>query len=72
VFHVEMPKSWSKAKRARMKGRPHQSKPDSDNMTKALFDALSKEDQSVWDYHVTKIWDEEGYIEVIMGEPCLN
>jgi Holliday junction resolvase RusA-like endonuclease len=72
VFHIEMPPSWSKKKRNAMRGTPHQVKPDSDNLLKAVFDALNKKDQSIWDYRVTKVWDDEAFIEVIMGDAWLN
>lgn len=40
TFVMPMPQSWSQKKRAQYAGRPHQSKPDCDNMLKALMDAL--------------------------------
>ncbi|MDD5533972.1 MAG: RusA family crossover junction endodeoxyribonuclease [Syntrophales bacterium] len=64
VFVLPMPASWSKKKRAEYLGRPHQSKPDLDNMIKALADALHKEDSGLWDIHATKIWGERGEIRI--------
>tara|TARA_R110000787_G_scaffold194120_1_gene305704 strand:+ start:18725 stop:19087 length:363 start_codon:yes stop_codon:yes gene_type:complete len=64
VFHIPMPASWSKMKRAMMKGKPHQQKPDFDNLIKALSDAIHKEDSGIWDCRVTKVWAEEGAIEI--------
>jgi Holliday junction resolvase RusA-like endonuclease len=42
----EMPKSWSKKKRAESQGALHDGKPDSDNVLKAVKDALT--DAGVW------------------------
>jgi Holliday junction resolvase RusA-like endonuclease len=64
VFVLPMPRSWSKKKRAEYLGRPHQSKPDLDNMIKALADALHKEDSGLWDIHATKIWGDRGEIRI--------
>ena len=68
VFHLPMPPSWSKKKRAEMIGRPHQAKPDIDNLGKALMDACLEEDQGVWDVRMTKRWAEQGGIEIKNGE----
>jgi Holliday junction resolvase RusA-like endonuclease len=64
IFHVPMPRSWSKKKRTEMIGQPHQQKPDIDNMTKAVLDALCKEDSYVWRVDAEKRWAEAGSIEV--------
>jgi Holliday junction resolvase RusA-like endonuclease len=37
IFYIPMPKSWSGRRRAVMKGKPHQSKPDIDNLGKPLW-----------------------------------
>jgi len=57
-----MPKSWSKKKRAEMAGKPHQAKPDKDNLEKALLDAVFEEDSQIWDNRVSKFWGDEGAI----------
>lgn len=64
VFRLPMPASWSKRKRAEMDGKPHQQKPDVDNLAKALLDACLSEDQGVWDMRVTKVWAVSGGIEI--------
>lgn len=64
VFILPMPQSWKPIKRAMMDGRPHQQKPDSDNLLKALMDALKKEDAGVWDVRVSKYWGETGKIYI--------
>lgn len=70
IFVLPMPPSWSKKKRALMDGKPHQQKPDKDNLEKALLDALFGEDSHIWDGRVTKIWGETGKIVIREGEPC--
>lgn len=60
TFVLPMPKSWSKKKRAEMDGQPHQQKPDIDNLTKALLDALFEDDAHIWDVRTSKRWGEIG------------
>ncbi|AMO48870.1 Endodeoxyribonuclease RusA [Enterobacter sp. FY-07] len=69
TFILPMPQSWSKKKRAEMNGKPHKSKPDKDNLEKALLDALFEDDSHVWDSRVTKLWGEVG--QVIIREDVL-
>ena len=64
IFHMPMPASWSKKKRAEMLGQPHRQKPDVDNLTKAVLDAVLKDDSGVWDMRTTKIWSDIGCIEI--------
>lgn len=64
IFHMPMPASWSKKKRAEMLGQPHRQKPDRDNLEKALMDAVYENDESVWDMRTTKIWSDIGCIEI--------
>ena len=64
IFHMPMPKSWSKKKRAEMDGKPHKLKIDIDNLTKALLDAIFNDDKIVWNIWVTKLWSYSGKIEV--------
>ncbi|MDF7650772.1 RusA family crossover junction endodeoxyribonuclease [Erwiniaceae bacterium L1_54_3] len=64
TFVLPMPDSWSKKKRAEHIGRPHQKKPDVDNLHKALMDALFDDDCIVWDARITKIWGEKGQIKI--------
>ena len=39
-----------------MAGRRHQQTPDTDNLTKALKDALADQDCRTWDEWSTKVW----------------
>lgn len=64
TFVMPMPKSWSKKKKSEMNGRPHQQKPDVDNLTKALLDAVYTDDSTVWDIRATKVWGETGMIKL--------
>tara|TARA_R100001530_G_scaffold136253_1_gene116035 strand:+ start:3674 stop:4042 length:369 start_codon:yes stop_codon:yes gene_type:complete len=66
VFHVPMPKSWSKKKKAQFEGKPHQQRPDLDNFLKAWKDSVYEEDAIVWNVEATKLWTSgPGYIMVI-------
>jgi Holliday junction resolvase RusA-like endonuclease len=64
TFFLPMPQSWSKKKREAMNGKPHQQKPDLDNLIKALCDAIHKEDQHIWHYEACKLWGVEGGIMI--------
>jgi Holliday junction resolvase RusA-like endonuclease len=65
VFHLPMPESWSERKKVQMDGRPHQSRPDRDNLEKALADALCPDkDSHIYDGRVAKYWARVGRIEI--------
>lgn len=54
-----------------MNGKLHQSKPDIDNLMKALLDSLVKEDKAIGHISaISKIWvnKEEGWIELAKEE----
>lgn len=69
TFVLPMPKSWPARKRQAMAWQPHQQRPDSDNLVKALLDAVFDEDAHVWDFRVTKLWGDHGMIIIApMGE----
>lgn len=68
TFVIPMPDSWSKKKRAAMAGTPHQQKPDVDNLTKSLLDALFDDDSHIWDIRTSKVWGETGMI-IIEEQP---
>jgi Holliday junction resolvase RusA-like endonuclease len=55
----EIPKSWSKAKRANYDWTPHTQKPDADNVAKAVMDGMRglwSDDCVVWNLRVVKAW----------------
>ena len=69
VFKIKMPKSWSDKKKQLMNGTEHISKPDLDNLEKALLDGLNgwifKDDCQIWEsFYRCKIWDYEGSTEI--------
>ena len=61
-FHIPMPMSWSKKKKALMLGKPHQQRPDTDNICKGVMDSLLEEDCKVWHLEAKKYWAEEGHM----------
>lgn len=65
-FYLPMPTSWSKRKKLEMGGKPHQQKPDRDNLEKAVLDALFTEDSVSWHGETFKYWanDSIGRIEI--------
>jgi len=65
-FNIQMPKSWSKKKKAQMNGQPHQQTPDLSNLLKALEDACYIDDSCIWHYSfLSKRWSYEGAIKII-------
>ena len=64
IFVIPMPKSWSKKKKNAMAFTPHESKPDKDNLEKAVLDALYTDDSHIWDGRVSKFWGDSGFIMV--------
>ena len=64
IFRIAMPKSWSRKRREQMLGMAHEAKPDFDNLAKAFYDALLKNDSAVWNVRLIKVWDYKGSIEV--------
>jgi len=66
VYFVPMPDSWSKKKKEGLNGLPCKSRPDTDNITKAIKDALRKEDSDIWWEKAEKRWAYKGSI-IIFG-----
>ena len=62
VYFMPMPDSWSEKKKQRMNGFPCKVKPDTDNITKAIKDALKKNDSDVWWEKAEKRWAYRGSI----------
>lgn len=56
LFKIPMPKSWSNKKRVEFDNTPHKSRPDLDNLLKAVQDCLLKEDGLVWKVTAIKLW----------------
>jgi len=64
TFQIKMPKSWSKKKKESMDMQPHEQTPDVDNLTKALLDAIYKNDSHISDLRITKIWSRNDRITI--------
>ncbi len=69
VFIMPMPQSWSKKKRASMRGQWHQQKPDLDNLVKALCDAFRKDDSTICHFSAAKLWGDSGRIRITHSVP---
>jgi Holliday junction resolvase RusA-like endonuclease len=61
-FFIKMPDSWSLKKKKLMEGKPHQQKPDLDNLLKAVQDCLLDKDESIYCIEASKCWWYEGKI----------
>lgn len=68
TFILPMPKSWSNKKRADLEGMPHQQKPDTTNLVKAVEDALRVDDERIWNVAAAKLWGREGKIIITTYE----
>ena len=62
VYLIPMPASWSNKKKERMNRLPCETKPDTDNITKAVKDTLKKNDAEVWWEKAEKRWAYKGSI----------
>ncbi len=62
VYLIPMPDGWSEKKKDRMNGMPHETKPDTDNITKGIKDALKKDDSDVFWEKAQKYWATTGSI----------
>ena len=62
VYFMPMPQSWSDKKRESMIGLPCKVKPDTDNITKGVKDALKVEDGDIWWERAEKRWSYLGSI----------
>lgn len=62
VYFIPMPDSWSQKKKELMNGMPHEQKPDTDNITKAIKDTMLKNDSKVWFESCQKRWAYKGSI----------
>ncbi len=67
--HCSVPKSYSNKKREAMQGTFCRTKPDTDNIMKALCDALFENDEKVCIMHGYKYWaydDEQPRLDVFL------
>ena len=65
-FHISVPNSWSKKKKLKMHGEAHRSRPDIDNLLKALLDSVYSEDAKIYSIKAKKIWSHVGRIIIKM------
>lgn len=75
TYYIPVPKSWSGKKKRLYHGTLHQSTPDIDNLVKATFDSLVREDKYVGHLgSLCKRWVnfETGWIEFEIIEPVLK
>jgi Holliday junction resolvase RusA-like endonuclease len=56
VAYIAVKDSWSEKRKKCSNGTPHRSKPDADNILKAVGDALFKDDSGLWDVQCKKYW----------------
>lgn len=72
IYYMPIPKSLSKRKRLQMEGTPHIIRPDTDNLTKLVKDALNgicyHDDSQVFDDHGTKYYSNNPRTEVTIWE----
>ena len=71
-FIIKMPKSWSNKKKELMNGKPHKSKPDCDNMIKAVNDCLLIDDSAIYKISASKYWGHTGSIIFFENNLHLN
>lgn len=71
VFYLPIPRSWSKRRKDNNNGRAHQQRPDTDNLIKAVLDALCTEsdDAYIYDIHASKYWSDQPGIEIAPLRP---
>lgn len=58
IAYLPMPNSWSRKRREQMRGQLHRTKPDRDNIDKAIMDALFKNDAIIAMGMQRKHWDD--------------
>mgnify|MGYP001348583663 CR=1 FL=1 len=64
--YFEPPPSWSKKRRAAAMGTIHRSKPDRDNIDKAILDTLFEQDSGIAAGTIQKLWGEPARLEVVI------
>jgi Holliday junction resolvase RusA-like endonuclease len=64
------PASWSKTKQAAAIGTLHRSKPDRDNIDKAILDAMFDEDCAIADGEIKKFWGTVACVEIVIVMEC--
>ena len=70
-FYLPMPRSWSKRKKQDHDGKPHQVKPDADNLLKAWMDCFGA-DCAVWSVSASKFWSTSPCVLLVAPAPSLG
>ena len=65
-FYFPMPKSWSQKKKRELAGKPHQQKPDLDNLLKSVQDCLLPEDSAIHKVEASKVWWASGFQGIVI------
>lgn len=61
------PRTWSKKKKLAAIGTIHRSKPDRDNIDKAVLDSLFKDDSGIGGGTIEKYWDATARLEITIS-----
>lgn len=65
TFYLPMPKSWSKRRKKELNEKPAKtSAKDTDNLAKAVLDAIFHDDRHVWRIIAAKYWSYDGGLMV--------
>jgi len=64
IFYLPMPEYWSKRKKEQKYAKPHDQKPDLDNLVKAFIDCLRTDDSEIYHVNMRKYWSKKGRIEI--------
>lgn len=70
-FVLPVAPSWTKKKTLALIGRPHEQKPDLDNLVKGFIDALApvggEDDKHIYETHAEKCWGYEAHILIAVA-----
>jgi len=67
VAYFSIPVKLSTGIRNRMRGKPHTNKPDADNISKNILDALFANDQYVYSCSIEKRWDDGNGARIVVS-----
>lgn len=65
TFEIPVHPSWSEKTKRDMIGKPHQRRPDLDNLLKAVMDAFMKQDATVHYVIAKKVWSDKSRIVIL-------
>jgi Holliday junction resolvase RusA-like endonuclease len=68
VAEFRIPKSWNKARKESMAGKPHTSRPDVDNIVGAVMDSLFDDDSHVAEISCRKLWGDGDRLIITLRE----